>query len=343
MEVEHRETLEEEATHATDEARIVLPGIQAIFGFQLIAVFNQRFQDLSEGLQVLHVAAFLLLAVAMGLVMAPAGYHRQAERGCITRRFVDFASRLLSLSLVPLTLGIVIDTYLLVWLVVGRELPGLCVAGGLLLVLVGLWFVVPQLARQARERGRARLAGPEPHDAARLLDRDGVVIVNRPTNVKTPADLELLPGVPEAIARLNEAGFDVAICTNQPEVARGILSQEQLHAIHEALEHMLAVRNARVDLILCCGYDHKCPRRKPSAGMLREALARYRAIPGETPFVGDQGDDLKAAFHAGCKRVLVRTGLGRKTLEQGLPQYLAPVAVHDDLAAVVGAQLAGKL
>jgi D-glycero-D-manno-heptose 1,7-bisphosphate phosphatase len=58
-----------------------------------------------------------------------------------------------------------------------------------------------------------------------LLDRDGGVVVNRSTNVKTPADLELLPGVPEAIARLNEAGFDVAICTNQPEVARGILSR----------------------------------------------------------------------------------------------------------------------
>jgi hypothetical protein len=160
MEVEHRETLEEEATHATDEARMVLPGIQAILGFQLIAVFNQRFQDLSEGLQVLHLAAFLLLAVAMGLVMAPAAYHRQAERGCITRRFVDFASRLLSLSLVPLTLGIVIDTYLLVWLVVGRELAGLCVAGGLLLVLVCLWFVVPQVARQARERGQGSPGRP---------------------------------------------------------------------------------------------------------------------------------------------------------------------------------------
>jgi D-glycero-D-manno-heptose 1,7-bisphosphate phosphatase len=176
-----------------------------------------------------------------------------------------------------------------------------------------------------------------------LLDRDGVVIVNRATNVKTAEDLELLPGVPEAIARLNGAGFDVAICTNQPEVARGVLSQEQLDAIHEALLRMLANRGARVDMILCCGYDHKCPRRKPSGGMLGEALARYRAIPAETPFVGDQADDLKAAFHAGCRRVLVRTGLGRKTLEDGLPQYVSPVAVHDDLAAVVDAQLAGKL
>jgi D-glycero-D-manno-heptose 1,7-bisphosphate phosphatase len=65
--------------------------------------------------------------------------------------------------------------------------------------------------------------------------------------------------------------------------------------------------------------------------------------PADTPFVGDQADDLKAAFHAGCKRVLVRTRLGRKTLAEGLPHYFSPVAVHDDLAAVVSAQLAGKL
>ena len=175
-----------------------------------------------------------------------------------------------------------------------------------------------------------------------LLDRDGVVIVNRATNVKTPSDLELLPGVPEAIARLNGAGFDVAICTNQPEVARGVLSQEQLDVIHEALRQMLAARGATVEFTLCCGYDHKSPRRKPGGGMLREALARYRAVPAETPFVGDQVDDLKAAFHAGCRRVLVRTGLGRKTLENGLPQYLAPVEVHTDLADVVDAQLDGK-
>jgi D-glycero-D-manno-heptose 1,7-bisphosphate phosphatase len=52
-----------------------------------------------------------------------------------------------------------------------------------------------------------------------LLDRDGVVVVNRPTNVKTPSDLQLIPRVPEAIARLNRARFSVAICTNQPEVS----------------------------------------------------------------------------------------------------------------------------
>jgi D-glycero-D-manno-heptose 1,7-bisphosphate phosphatase len=141
---------------------------------------------------------------------------------------------------------------------------------------------------------------------------------------------------------LNGAGFDVAICTNQPEVARGVISQEQLDVIHKALRHMLAARGAAVEFTLSCGYDHKSPRRKPGGGMLREALARYGANPAETPFVGDQVDDLKAAFHVGCRRVLVRTGLGRKTLEQGLPQYLLPVEVHADLADVVDAQLDGK-
>jgi hypothetical protein len=151
MEDLHHESLEEEATHATDEARMVLPGVQAILGFQLIAVFNQRFQDLTEGRQVLHLAAFLSLALAMTLIMAPAAYHRQAERGCVTRRFIDFASLLLTLSLVPLTVGLVIDTYLLVWLVVRTDLPSLAIAGGALVVLVAFWFVLPQLARQTRQ------------------------------------------------------------------------------------------------------------------------------------------------------------------------------------------------
>jgi D-glycero-D-manno-heptose 1,7-bisphosphate phosphatase len=78
-------------------------------------------------------------------------------------------------------------------------------------------------------------------------------------------------------------------------------------------------------------------------GLLAEAMARYGATPSETPFVGDQLDDLKAAFHAGCKRVLVRTGLGRKILAQALPDYVSPISVHDDLGAAVDAQLAGRL
>ncbi|HEY6717251.1 MAG TPA: HAD-IIIA family hydrolase [Reyranella sp.] len=176
-----------------------------------------------------------------------------------------------------------------------------------------------------------------------LLDRDGVVVVNRSTNITTAADLALIAGAARAIARLNGAGFKVAICTNQPEVARGALSKAELDAVHAALVKMLADEGATVDLVLSCTADVKCPRRKPACGMLAEALARHEAKAAETPFVGDQADDLRAAFHAGCKRVLVKTGLGRKTLAEGIPRYVMPVSVHDDLAGAVEAQLAGRL
>lgn len=175
-----------------------------------------------------------------------------------------------------------------------------------------------------------------------LIDRDGVVVVNRRDNIKTRAQLELIHGSADAIGRLNRAGFDVAICTNQPEVARGAMTHAELDAVHDALRQMLAAQGARIDAILCCTCERKTPRLKPAPGLLIEALSRFGAEAKQTPFVGDQADDLKAAFHAGCPPVLVRTGLGRKALEDGMPAWVGPVAVYDDLAAAVDAHLAGR-
>jgi Family of unknown function (DUF6328) len=77
----HRETLEEEVTHVTDEARMLLPGVQAVLGFQLVAVFNQRFQDLRSGEQLLHLTAFLLMALAMRLLLIIGKSSEAASRG----------------------------------------------------------------------------------------------------------------------------------------------------------------------------------------------------------------------------------------------------------------------
>jgi D-glycero-D-manno-heptose 1,7-bisphosphate phosphatase len=164
-----------------------------------------------------------------------------------------------------------------------------------------------------------------------LLDRDGVVVVNRATNIKAPADLSLIEGAAEGIGHLNAAGFTVAICTNQPEVARGAMTLAELQQVHEALDGMLRSQGAVIDRIFSCTNRLKCPRRKPAAGMLREALAHYGARAEETPFVGDQADDLRAAFHAGCQRVLVQTGLGAKAVASGLPDYVRPVTVCENL------------
>lgn len=146
----HWESLEEQATHLESEARMLLPGVQTILGFQLMAVFNQRFERFSENEQLVHYAAFLLTALTMALMMTPAAYHRQAERRCVTRRFVDLSSWLLTFSMVPFIAGMCLDTYLVGRLITHEASLGLAAAAGTLLVLSGLWFVLPAVVRKRR-------------------------------------------------------------------------------------------------------------------------------------------------------------------------------------------------
>ena len=175
-----------------------------------------------------------------------------------------------------------------------------------------------------------------------LLDRDGVINVDRPDSVKRVDELALIPGSAAAIARLNIAGIKVAVVTNQSVVGRGVISPRQLDVIHERLAEMLAGEGARLDALIVCTDPPGAPsqRRKPRPGMLIEALQRFAARPGETPMIGDDLRDLEAAHIAGCPRVLVRTGKGVATQAAGVPATLLPVAVHADLAAAVDALLA---
>ncbi|MCA3260883.1 MAG: HAD-IIIA family hydrolase [Telmatospirillum sp.] len=174
-----------------------------------------------------------------------------------------------------------------------------------------------------------------------LLDRDGVLNVDRADYVKHPGELVLLPGAASAVARLNRAGYAVAVCTNQSPIGRGIFDEAMLARIHDALRDGLAREGARLDAIFHCP-DAPGPistRRKPAPGMLIEALAMFAAGAAATPFVGDSLRDLQAAAAIGCPRHLVRTGHGAKTLAAGLPDAVLPVAVHEDLGAAVAALL----
>jgi hypothetical protein len=147
-------TTEKLARATIEEARMVLPGIQALFGFQLIAVFNERFKGLSEGEQLIHLAAAVLIAVAIALIMTPAAYHRQVERATVSSFFVAFASRLITTAMVPLMLGLCLEMYLLGRLIVGNVALSMVVAGGLLATFAGLWFVLPWfMARRRAGKG----------------------------------------------------------------------------------------------------------------------------------------------------------------------------------------------
>lgn len=159
-----QESLEQEATFILEESRMVLPGIQALFGFQLIAVFNQGFTEkLSPPEQGLHLLAFALVAVATALIITPAAYHRQAEREQVSEYFVRLASRLLTVALLFLMAGTSLDAYLVARIVTGAPGASAGVAGALALVFFGLWFVFPRigpwLRRAAARRAMRRATG----------------------------------------------------------------------------------------------------------------------------------------------------------------------------------------
>jgi hypothetical protein len=143
-----RVSLAEAAQTLLDECRMVLPGIQAILGFQLIAVFNERFaHDLDGFDQRLHMAAVSLVAVAVGLVMTPAAYHRSRGARNITDTFIHVSSMLLLASMVPLALGLSLDFHLIAKLVFGDEGVARWFGAALGTLLLSLWFVFPHLHR----------------------------------------------------------------------------------------------------------------------------------------------------------------------------------------------------
>jgi hypothetical protein len=137
--------LSKAAEYLLEECRMVLPGIQALFGFQLIVVFNPGFSEkLSVGEQRLHLLAIILLAIAIALIMTPAAYHRQTGPLKITRRFINLASRLLLASMAPLALSICIDFYLVGQVIYGGILVPL-LATLLFATFITLWFILPRL------------------------------------------------------------------------------------------------------------------------------------------------------------------------------------------------------
>lgn len=130
-----------------EEARMILPGTQTLFGFQLIVVFNARFHDeLSATEEHIHLGATMLVALATAMLIAPAAYHRIAEPETVSRNLVVLASRLLSWSLVPLALAICADFYLVASLVTANAAVSLLLTAAVFIVFAGLWLVLPMRA-----------------------------------------------------------------------------------------------------------------------------------------------------------------------------------------------------
>ncbi|HET8610920.1 MAG TPA: D-glycero-beta-D-manno-heptose 1,7-bisphosphate 7-phosphatase [Burkholderiales bacterium] len=152
-----------------------------------------------------------------------------------------------------------------------------------------------------------------------ILDRDGVINHDRPDFVKSPEEWQPIAGSLEAIAELNQAGFRVIIATNQSGVARGLFDMATVNAINEKMHKALAQAGGRIDAIFYCAHaaDEDCRCRKPKPGMLEDIGQRLNTPLDGVPLVGDSLRDLEAAAAVNAQPILVLTGKGETTVEQG--------------------------
>lgn len=155
LEEKERESLKDEMRNLIEEARMVIPGIQALFGFQTMAVFNNRFTELPDVGRYLYLGALALLVLAMALMMAPAAYHRLAERGQVSRRMIDLGSNLLTVALVPLIFAFALDVTVVVLAALDSGKIGLAAGVATALLLAGAWFAFPLLQRKRNRMAQA--------------------------------------------------------------------------------------------------------------------------------------------------------------------------------------------
>lgn len=168
-----------------------------------------------------------------------------------------------------------------------------------------------------------------------ILDRDGVINFDSDQYIKSAAEWRPIPGSLEAIARLNQHGYRVAVATNQAGVARGLFDMKALNGIHQKLHVAAQAAGAHIDAIFFCPHaaEEYCDCRKPRPGMLKAIGRRFDMDLRGVPMVGDSLRDLQAGFEVGCAPYLVRTGKGEHTMDKGgLPPG---TQVFDNLAAVV--------
>jgi D-glycero-D-manno-heptose 1,7-bisphosphate phosphatase len=150
--------------------------------------------------------------------------------------------------------------------------------------------------------------------AAVFLDRDGVLneVELRNGTPHPPAGVEqlrLLPGVVEACHRLRELGFVLVVVTNQPDIARGKQTRDEVDRIHDVLRRRLPL-----DEIVICSHDDidDCRCRKPRPGMILDAAARLDLDLAESVCIGDRWRDVEAGKRAGVTAIFVDRGYGER-------------------------------
>jgi D-glycero-D-manno-heptose 1,7-bisphosphate phosphatase len=148
-----------------------------------------------------------------------------------------------------------------------------------------------------------------------ILDRDGVINHDSDEFVKSPSEWLPIDGSIEAIAELSNAGFTVAVATNQSGIGRKLLDMPTLKAIHKKMRQAVTDAGGDLGRIVFCPHhpDDNCDCRKPSPGMFRKLARQYGAPINGVPMVGDSERDIVAAKAVSGRPILVLTGNGQRT------------------------------
>lgn len=171
--------------------------------------------------------------------------------------------------------------------------------------------------------------------SAIFLDRDGVIIENRPEYVRSWADVEFLPHALTILARIAALPYRIIVVTNQAGVGRGIITQQTVAEINQKLVEEIRNSGGRVDGIYVCPHtpDEDCDCRKPKPGLIRQAADEFALDLERSFLIGDSLSDIEAGVAAGIPRLaLVRTGLGSKFEKLLAEKGLSDVKVYDNLA-----------
>ncbi len=168
-----------------------------------------------------------------------------------------------------------------------------------------------------------------------ILDRDGVINQDSDDYIKSVDEFIPYPDSLDAIARLNRAGYTVAVATNQSGIGRGYYDENTLSAMHDKLAQLLARRGGHIDYIAWCPHrpDENCACRKPRPGLLQKIAQHFDIDLKGVTLVGDSPGDIEAAHAVGARPVLVKTGKGERTLAQN--QELDNVPVYPRLSSFV--------
>jgi D-glycero-D-manno-heptose 1,7-bisphosphate phosphatase len=172
---------------------------------------------------------------------------------------------------------------------------------------------------------------------AAFLDRDGVINQKAPEGayITRWEDVKFLPGVAEAIAQFNRAGWQVIIISNQRCVAKGLVSIPELEALHLRMLTWLAERGAIIDAVYYCPHEKTqppCDCRKPEPGMLMQAAREHHIDLASSWMIGDSESDIEAGRRAGCNTMRIqpvgkepdmKADLRAASLLEAIPQILS--------------------